>query len=41
MPRKYLVIIERVGDNFNAYVPNLPGCPAARSAAILGKKRSS
>ncbi len=26
MSRKYLVIIEKVGDNFNAYVPDLPGC---------------
>jgi len=26
MPRKYLVIIEKAGDNFNAYVPDLPGC---------------
>jgi predicted RNase H-like HicB family nuclease len=26
MARKYLVITERVGDNFNAYVPDLPGC---------------
>ena len=26
MAREYLVIIERVGDNFNAYVPDLPGC---------------
>jgi predicted RNase H-like HicB family nuclease len=26
MSRKYLVIIEKVGDNFNAYAPDLPGC---------------
>ena len=26
MAREYLVIIEKVGDNFNAYVPDLPGC---------------
>ena len=25
MAREYLVIIERVGDNFNAYLPDLPG----------------
>ena len=37
MSRKYLVIIERVGDNFNAYVPIF----RLRSAAIRGKKSSS
>jgi predicted RNase H-like HicB family nuclease len=26
MERKYLVVIERIGENFNAYVPDLPGC---------------
>lgn len=28
---EYLVIIERVQDNFSAYSPDLPGCIAAGS----------
>jgi predicted RNase H-like HicB family nuclease len=24
--KKYLVVIEKAGDNFSAYVPDLPGC---------------
>jgi predicted RNase H-like HicB family nuclease len=26
---KYLVIIEKAGDNFSAYSPDVPGCVAA------------
>jgi predicted RNase H-like HicB family nuclease len=26
---KYLIIIEQAGDNYSAYVPDLPGCIAA------------
>lgn len=25
---RYTVVIERAGDNFSAYVPDLPGCVA-------------
>ena len=25
---RYAVVIEKVGDNFSAYVPDLPGCVA-------------
>ncbi len=25
---RYAVVIEKAGDNFSAYVPNLPGCIA-------------
>lgn len=25
---RYLVVIERAGENFSAYVPDLPGCVA-------------
>jgi predicted RNase H-like HicB family nuclease len=28
MPR-FLIVIERAGDNFSAYSPDLPGCVAA------------
>ena len=26
---KYLIIIEKAGENYSAYVPDLPGCIAA------------
>lgn len=26
---KYAIIIEKAGDNYSAYVPDLPGCIAA------------
>lgn len=26
---KYFIIIEKAGDNFSAFVPDLPGCIAA------------
>ena len=29
MSAKYLVLIEKGGNNFGAYVPDLPGCVAA------------
>ncbi len=29
--RKFLIVIERAGDNFSAYSPDLPGCVAAGS----------
>lgn len=29
--RRFLVIIERAGDNFSAYCPDLPGCIATGS----------
>ena len=25
---KYLVVVEKVGNNFSAYLPDLPGCVA-------------
>jgi predicted RNase H-like HicB family nuclease len=28
---RYAVVIEAVGDNFSAYVPDLPGCVATGS----------
>jgi len=31
---RYAVVIEKAGDNFSAYVPDLPGCVAA--GATLG-----
>jgi len=27
--RKFLIVIERAGDNYSAYSPDLPGCVAA------------
>ena len=27
--RRFLIVIERAGDNFSAYSPDLPGCVAA------------
>lgn len=33
---RYAVVIEKAGDNYSAYVPNLPGCvPTAVSVAEL------
>ena len=29
---RYAVVIERVGTNFSAYVPDLPGCVATGSS---------
>ena len=29
---QYTVIIEKAGDNYSAYVPDLPGCVAAADA---------
>jgi predicted RNase H-like HicB family nuclease len=26
---KYLIIVEKAGENYSAYVPDLPGCIAA------------
>lgn len=26
---KYLIVIEKAGDNYSAYVPDVPGCVAA------------
>ncbi len=26
---KYAIIVERAGENYSAYVPDLPGCIAA------------
>ena len=28
---KYLVVVEKAGNNFSAYVPDLPGCVATGS----------
>jgi predicted RNase H-like HicB family nuclease len=36
---RYAVVIEKVGDNFSAYVPDLPGCIAA--GATLAETESS
>jgi len=30
---KYLVVVEKAGNNFSAYVPDLPGCIATRATA--------
>ncbi|MDQ2640376.1 MAG: type II toxin-antitoxin system HicB family antitoxin [Pseudomonadota bacterium] len=30
---RYAVVIERVGNNFSAYVPDLPGCVASGETA--------
>ena len=27
--RRFLIVIERAGDNYSAYSPDLPGCVAA------------
>lgn len=27
-PLRFAIVIERAGDNFSAYVPDLPGCVA-------------
>jgi len=37
--RKYLIIIEKTGTGFSAYVPDLPGCIATgRTKQIVEKK---
>ena len=30
---RYAVVIEKAGDNFSAYVPDLPGCIATAATA--------
>jgi predicted RNase H-like HicB family nuclease len=32
---RYAVVIEFVGDNYSAYVPDLPGCVATGGTPIL------
>ncbi|MDH4163880.1 MAG: type II toxin-antitoxin system HicB family antitoxin, partial [Nitrospirota bacterium] len=29
--RRFLIVIEKAGDNFSAYSPDLPGCVATGS----------
>lgn len=29
---RYAVVIERAGENYSAYVPDLPGCVATRAS---------
>jgi predicted RNase H-like HicB family nuclease len=36
---RYAVVIEKAGDNFSAYVPDLPGCIA--TGATLGDTEQS
>jgi predicted RNase H-like HicB family nuclease len=38
---RYAVVIERAGDNFSAYVPDLPGCVATGETieAVEGELR--
>lgn len=31
---KYAIVIEKAGNNFSAYVPDLPGCVATGATAI-------
>jgi len=31
MERKYLVVVEKAGENYSAYSPDLPGCIATGS----------
>jgi len=41
---RYAVVIEKVGDNYSAYVPDLPGCVATgatREEAEQEKQNSS
>lgn len=40
---RYAVVIERAGDNYSAYVPDLPGCIAAGPsiAAVAGEIRKA
>ncbi|MFY9289881.1 MAG: type II toxin-antitoxin system HicB family antitoxin [Methylorubrum rhodinum] len=40
---RYAVVIERAGDNFSAYVPDLPGCiaTAATAAAVESEIREA
>ena len=36
---RYAVVIEKAGDNYSAYVPDLPGCVAtAKSVAELERE---
>jgi predicted RNase H-like HicB family nuclease len=39
MSQAYAVVIEPAGDNFSAYVPDLPGCVAAAATreAVLAE----
>jgi len=32
--RKFLIIIEKAGDNYSAYSPDLPGCVASGSTRV-------
>ncbi|MFN0132929.1 MAG: type II toxin-antitoxin system HicB family antitoxin [Phycisphaerales bacterium] len=35
---KYLIVIERAGRNFSAYVPDLPGCIATGTTRAATRK---
>ena len=34
---KYLIVIEKAGRNYSAYVPDLPGCVAAGKTAAAAQ----
>jgi len=36
---KYAVVIEKAGDNFSAYVPDLPGCIATGDTALEAERQ--
>ena len=35
---RYAIVIENAGDNFSAYVPDLPGCVATGATAAEAEK---
>ena len=38
-PMRYAVVIERAGDNFSGYVPDLPGCVATGASVEEAAER--
>ena len=37
--RKFLVVIEKVGSNYSAYSPDLPGCAAAGAMRLEAEQK--
>ena len=36
--KKYLIVIEKAGKNFSAYIPDVPGCVATGKTAAEAKQ---
>lgn len=40
VPMRYAIVFERAGENYSAYVPDLPGCIAAADTLALEASRA-